>query len=99
MHFKSPRTPERVLDYWGKQLGHLTLDRITTPRIREQWDKLAAEPIKSTNEKRTNRTLNSYLESIGAMFSVAVREYGWMKENPVSRIKKNEVPPAFAALI
>jgi len=88
VHFKSPRTPERVLDYWDKQLGHLTLDRIDTPKIREQWDKLASEPIESTGKMRTPRTLNSYLESLGAMFAVASKEYGWMRDNPVSRIKQ-----------
>ena len=88
VHFRSPETPIQTLEWWNKRIGHLTLDQITTPLIREHWDHLAAEVSETTGRKRSNRTLNSYLESLGAMSSIAVREYGWMQSNPLSRIKK-----------
>lgn len=87
-HLKSPDHPIHTLGWWNDKIGHLTLDNILTPLLKEHWDNLSNTKSERTKKLLSNRTLNSYLETLSAMFSVAVREYGWMKDNPLSRIKR-----------
>jgi len=88
---KSKLTPIHNLKWWEERIGHLTLDKVKTPIIKEYWDTLKEVKSKRTKKKFSNRTLNSYLESISSMLSIAAREYGWMQTNPVSLIRKKKV--------
>jgi hypothetical protein len=71
----------------------LTLDRVTTPLIKQLWDNLGKYNLGKSISHKTGRplerrTLNGYMETFGAMFTVAAREYGWVQENPVKKITK-----------
>lgn len=90
-HQKSKQTPKQTLGWWEERIGHLSLDQIKTPIIKEHWDILANTPSKRTGKLLSNRTLNSYLETLSAMLTVAVREYGWIQHNPITNLRKKKL--------
>ncbi len=72
------------LTWWADQLGAYSLADITAARIAECRDELA--------ESRKAATVVRYLASLSHMFTVAVREWGWLESNPVRRVTKPKEP-------
>lgn len=87
------------LEYWRKVFGVLTLDAITRERIAKERDKLLNEDIeryappvagetKRQKAKRSGPTVNRFLASLSVTLSFAVKELGWLKENPCKLVSK-----------
>jgi integrase len=85
----------RQLNWWRGELGHFTLADLTPARITEARDKLAREPIPSTNKQpksdsptryRSPATINRYLAALSHMFNVAVEEWGWLEDSPMRKV-------------
>jgi integrase len=102
-----PRKPRmkkdqtRQLNWWRGELGHFTLADLTPGRITEARDKLAREPIPSTNKQpksdsppryRSPATINRYLAALSHMLNVAVEEWGWLEDSPMRKVSSFTEP-------
>lgn len=89
------------LAWWKAQLGSYALSDITAPVVAEYRDKLAREPIPSLasapakerpERHRSAATVNRYLAVLSHAFTVAVKEWAWLRENPLMRVTKPKEP-------
>ena len=90
-----PRKPKSAvfqthhLERWKQELGRYALGDITAPMIAAVRDKLLSEKIKSSKgSQRTPATINRYVGSLSHLFNIAIKEWGWAHENPISKINK-----------
>ena len=84
-HPKSFQKYKMQLLWWKKHLKDYYLCHITPSVSSELKERLLKEetPRKTL---RSQSTANRYLAALSGAFSVAVREWNWLKENPVSKI-------------
>jgi integrase len=75
------------LTWWKERLGDYVLAEVTPARIAEQRDALLASPKKS-GKQRSNSTAVRYLAVLSHLFTIAVKEWGWTEDNPVTRVSK-----------
>src|SRR5215510_16302467 len=78
---KSPKTRRReafILRYWDSQLGHAFLSDIQPRDIIQCRDRLSTT--------RKPGTIHMYLAVLSHVFTIAVREYQWLEQNPCSRV-------------
>ena len=81
---KSARDQARQLKWWEGEIGDYTLADLTPALIVECRDKL-----------RTTRgpaTVNRYLAAISHVFTVARKEWQWVKENPLLNVSSLKEP-------
>jgi integrase len=79
------------LDWWVKELGHLKLAQLNGPVICTCRDKLASG-ITVQGKPRQPATVNRYLAALSHVLSVATRDWGWMPESPMYRVRKFKEP-------
>ena len=87
---KSPKVQvqyRQQLDKWCSMIGDLSLADISTAVISQCREKLVDE-ITSKGKRRTSASINRYMALLSSVFTVAVREWQWLEENPVKKIKK-----------
>ena len=75
------------LKVWCSMIGELALAEITPALISECRDRLAKE-VTSRGRVRSNASLNRYIAVLSSVMSVGVREWQWIEENPVSKLRK-----------
>lgn len=89
------------LAWWRKVLGAYTLADVTAPRVTECRNRLLQEPKKPKSKKpdpdavpglRTPATVARYLAALSHVFTIAMKEWGWMDANPMAKIKKPKEP-------
>ncbi len=89
------------LEWWEKEIGAYYLSAIDNIMLTEYRDKLSKEkcliPRKGMSPKlstktRSNATVNRYMASLSTVFSIAVKEYGWIEENPMLKVIKKKEP-------
>ena len=78
---------QRHLNWWRSQIGNYRLSQVTPALLTEKRDQLRQENTKQGNQRRP-ATVNRYLGSLSHPFSVAVRSWGWLRENPVSKVDR-----------
>lgn len=87
---------DHLLLWWKQELGYCVLADLSKPLIMEAIDTLAMEErvIKSTGvrKRRAPATCNRYIGAFSHVLSIAVTEWEWLEENPMSRIKKFKEP-------
>jgi len=90
------------LDYWCEVFGSSSLDSINRERIAKARDKLLNEVVDNRFDqdakplpdgtrpkaKRSGSTVNRFLASLSVTLSYAVKELGWLKENPCRLVNK-----------
>lgn len=77
--------------WWKKQLGNRMLKDITPKAIAEQRDILLKEPninASKTQKAKTGATVNRYMASLSIVFTKAIKEWGWINENPILKVDK-----------
>lgn len=77
----------RQLVWWRDQLGALALADVTPSLLAEYRDKLASE-ITPRHRPRNPATINRYLAALSHVFTIAVKEYGWLETNPLIKVSK-----------
>lgn len=87
---KDPRYyPKKVqlLQRWKEELGSLYLSDLSPAHIAQVRDKLLNE---TTTKKRLRSpsTVNRYIAAFSKALSVAMKEWGWIDENPMFKISK-----------
>jgi len=88
---KSAKRQGQQLAWWRQELGHLPLADLTPPVLVEARDALA-KGITPRGGQRSSATVNRYLAALSHVFSVAVREFGWLEDNPLRRVSKPKEP-------
>lgn len=88
---KSQKDQTIQLNWWKKEIGKHVLADVTPPLLVEFRDKLSSE-LNSFGKKRSAATVNRYLAVLSHLFSIAVKEWGWVNENPLRKISKLKEP-------
>ncbi len=87
---KSPKYQKKKIAHllwWRGKVGHLILADLTTSQIATCRDKLL-HGITSRKSQRCGGTVNRYLAALSKALSIAVKEWGWIQENPMTNISK-----------
>lgn len=79
------------LAWWKEKLGAYTLADVTPSMIAEQRDALA-NTVFENGERRSPATVNRYLAALSHAFTVAVKEWGWLEDNPVRKVTRPKEP-------
>lgn len=75
------------LDYWKERIGYYTLADCTPALIVECRDELLDETTR-LKKKRSPATVNRYLAAISHCFTIAMKEWGWVDDNPLRKVTK-----------
>ena len=78
--------------WWRDALGSETLDAITPAKIYEARDALSREAIPGQGaapglyRTREPATVKAYCLALSHLFTVAVKEFGWLDSNPMEKV-------------
>lgn len=72
------------LDWWSDEIGPYTLADVSPALLAEARDKLAQD--------RASATVVRYLAALSHVFTVAMREWGWLEDNPMRKVTKPKEP-------
>ncbi len=78
---------ERHLKWWNVRIGHLYLSEITPKLLTDCKNQLLSEPTRQ-GKKRANATVRYYLISLQCVFQAAIKDWFWINENPVLKVRK-----------
>jgi len=81
----------RQLAWWKSQLGELRLSHVTAASIAECRDRLLKTPVRN-GKQRSPSTVVRYLAALSHAFSVAMKEWGWVEDNPLRKVTKPKEP-------
>lgn len=84
------RNQKAQLDWWNSELGKFLLVDVTPAKIVQCREKLIAGALGSNG--RSNATVNRYLALFSHVLATAVREWQWLDDNPMRRVKKLPEP-------
>ena len=84
---KNAKNIYRHLLWWRKELGHLLLVQVRASLIAEKRDELLAGVVRD-GKLRSPSTVVRYLSSLSHVFTKAVKEWEWVRENPIFKIEK-----------
>ena len=79
------------LEWWHSEIGALTLANVTPDILADCRNKLLRGPGRR-GENRSPSTVVRYMAALSHVFSVAVREYGWIESNPMRKVTKPKEP-------
>ncbi len=88
---KTKRDQERHFIWWKNEIGIYLLADITPALIVECRDKLS-NGMTHYEKSRSNATVNRYLAALSRAFTVAMKEWGWVEENPFRKVSKFQEP-------
>jgi integrase len=93
-----PLKPKRVrdqgqqLDWWIEKIGAYSLADISPAIIGKYRDELQQTPFGSAlQKKRAPATVVRYLALLSHAFNIAVREWQWLPESPMAKVKKPRI--------
>jgi integrase len=81
----------RQLDWWKDQIGAHALADVTPALIAETRDKLAKQPT-HRGPATSPATVVRYLAALSHAFTIAVKEWGWVEDNPCRKVTKPKEP-------
>ena len=79
------------LKWWKKQIGYCLLSDLSPILIASKRDLL----LKTKTYKGTNclpSTVNRYLAALSHLLTIAVKDWGWLNESPMKRVRKLKEP-------
>lgn len=82
---------ESQLNWWKDELGAYLLSDLTAAMIAEKRDMLASSKLKN-DKQRSAATVNRYLAALSHAFSIAVKEWGWLEDNPLRKVSRLREP-------
>lgn len=86
------RNVKRHLEWFREELGEYALSAIRPSLIHEKRVFLENEKTKK-GEKRSPTTVRHYLISLSHLFTIAVRDWEWLHENPMEKVSKPKPAP------
>lgn len=84
-------TQRAQLEWWRSRIGDYTLADVTPALIAECRDELLNGTTR-TGRRRSPATANRYLAALSHCFSVAVREWGWLDDSPMRKVRRPQEP-------
>ena len=79
------------LRWWKERLGQYVLADVAPALIVEQRDRLLrGKTVKGV--QRSPSTVNRYLAILSHVFTTALKEWGWVEENPLRKVSKKTEP-------
>jgi integrase len=88
---RSARSQRAQLLWWRNELRDLTLADLTPAMIAECRDRLARGETPS-GKPASPATQVRYLAALSHVFTVAVREWGWIDDNPAKKVRRPTEP-------
>jgi len=88
---KNTKNQRTQLQWWNTHLGRHKLTAITPGDIAKCRDRLLAVPT-ARGKRRSPSTAVRYLATLSHAFSIAIREWGWIDDNPVRKVTKPKEP-------
>lgn len=88
---KNAQNQRQQLAWWTIQLGYYRLSDVTPAKIVDCRDLLLNTP-RSNGKRRSNSTVVRYLAVLSHAFSVAMKEWGWVEDNPLRKVTKPREP-------
>jgi integrase len=88
---KNARTQRQQLAWWKAELGYCRLADVTPAKVAECRDRLLNTP-KDNGKRRSPSTVVRYLAVLSHAFSVAMKEWGWVGDNPLRKVMKPKEP-------
>ena len=88
---KSEKDQLIQLKWWQENLGAYSLSDITPALIAQYREKLS-QGITAFRKKRSAATVNRYLAILSHVFTIAMKEWGWVNENPLRKVTKMKEP-------
>lgn len=82
---KNAKNQKLHYNWWSDKLGAYLLCDVTPARIAEMRDQLRQEGKGPATQVR-------YLAALSHAFTVAVKEYGWIDDNPVKKVSRPKEP-------
>lgn len=98
---KAGANQKAQLAWWKDKLGHCLLADVSSALIVEQRNRLLQEskapkcknpPADAIPKLRAPATVVRYLSALSHVFSTAMKEWEWVEQNPVLRVKKPKEP-------
>lgn len=87
---KNARNVHQHLLWWKQELGSYLLSDIKPNLLSQKRDNLLSSPT-CKNKPRSPTTVVRYLASLSHAFSVALRDWEWVQENPILKISKPKI--------
>jgi len=84
---KSPKDQVQQLKWWKTAIGSYALADVSPSLLAECRDKLGRE-ITARGKRRSSASVVRYLAALSHTFTVAVKEWGWMEDNPMRKVTK-----------
>ncbi|KTD41854.1 tyrosine-type recombinase/integrase [Legionella parisiensis] len=88
---KNIRAQGGQLNWWNEALGEYSLAEITPARIVQCRNQLL-NSMSHRGRTRTPATVNRYLAVLSHLFTMALKEWGWVQENPLQKVSKSSEP-------
>jgi len=88
-------TQRTQLEWWAGRLASCRLNNLTPFLINDCKDELAGRNFRL----RAPGTVNRYLAALNHVINTAVKEWGWMAANPISKISKPKEPQGRARFL
>lgn len=90
-----------ALEWWRDEVGHLKLTEVTPSKLAYCRDKLSAlpkrahkfSPAADPGTTKSASTVRQYMAALSHAFTLAVTDWGWMVNNPMSKVRKPDLPP------
>ncbi len=79
------------IEWWSQERGAYTLAGCTPALTAEARDEPATQP-RARGQCKTPATVARYLVALSHAFTVAVKEWGWIEDNPARMVTKPKEP-------
>ena len=84
---KSAKDQVQQLGWWKTAIGSYALADVSPSLLAECRDKLGRE-ITARGKRRSSASVVRYLAALSHTFTIAVKEWGWMEDNPMRKVTK-----------
>lgn len=79
---------QRLLNWWKREMGSYILTNVHPSLLSEMRDKLKSQVPPRRKKPRSASTVIHYMVALSNAFNFAVKEWGWMRENPMLKVAK-----------
>ncbi len=92
-----PHKPKNIknrtlhLNWWKAELGKYALADVSPALIAEHRDQLA-NGITCRRAQRSSSTVIRYMAALSHVFTIAVKEWGWLDDTPMRKVTKPKEP-------
>ena len=84
---KSAKDQVQQLGWWKIAIGGYALADVSPSLLAECRDKLGRE-ITARGKHRSSASVVRYLAALSHAFTIAIKEWGWMEDNPMRKVTK-----------